>query len=232
MTLFGLGALAGAASKSAAATSPTVVTGVTTATQDWQTVDLAGAFASPVALVLPAYADARPTSPRLRDVSGDGFDHRLEGWKYLDDYRHSEDASYVVVDSGAEVLGAATAEAGTASVVHDEWTAVEFDVQFPTAPVVFTQLQTANGSDQAVTRNANLTVDGFAVAMQEEEDASAWHSREEIGYVAVERGTGDSRRRRLRGGGGSRIGRLDRDLVRPDVRRPRLRRGYPDHQRQ
>ncbi|MGA9402528.1 MAG: hypothetical protein WBV42_16865, partial [Haladaptatus sp.] len=58
-----------------------------------------------------------------------------------------------------------------------------------TAPVVFAQPQTANGSDPVISRLSKITGNSFGVRLQEEEGQDG-HVSETVGYIALQRRSG------------------------------------------
>jgi hypothetical protein len=68
---------------------------------------------------------------------------------------------------------------------------VAFGAPFEAAPVVLSQVQSANDPDFTTTRQRNADADGFEVTMQEEQALNAgMDSTETIGWLAIEAGRG------------------------------------------
>ncbi|MFC3616180.1 hypothetical protein ACFORG_20760, partial [Lutimaribacter marinistellae] len=65
--------------------------------------------------------------------------------------------------------------------------------EFDTAPVILSQVQSANGADFVTTRQRSADAEGFQLTMQEEEAGNAGsHFVETLGWVALEAGSGTS----------------------------------------
>jgi UDP-2,3-diacylglucosamine pyrophosphatase LpxH len=150
----------------------------------------------PVVVTSPAsYDGSQPVHPRVRSVSGSGFEVTLEEWQYLDGGHVTEDVYYLGLAVGTHTLpDGTTVEVGRVKTDHT-WSSVELTAGFDATPAVFTESQTYNtnnlagGSEPIVTRTRNAGPGGFEVRVQEEE-AGDDHATETIGYVAVEPGTG------------------------------------------
>lgn len=144
----------------------------------------------PVVIVGPLSNNGpQPAHSRLREVTGDSFEIVLEEWAYLDGTHWDESASCLVTGAGTYSLESGTGlVGGTAETDHD-WTSVPFPSSLSATPVVFSDVQTYNGSDPVVTRQRNVSKSGFSVRVQEEE-AEGNHTGERIGYLAIEPGTG------------------------------------------
>lgn len=184
----GLGAVAERATARTSAAA--VEAGSAAANHTWQTVGLSGAADDPVVLASGlSYSGPQPASPRLRDVAGDAFDLRVEEWGYLDGAHREETVGYLATDPGRYALADGTAvEFGRARTDH-RWASVAFDSSFSSTPVVFSQSQTVAGPQPVVTRQRDVSASGFGVRLQEAE-AQGPHRVEDVGYLAVEPGSG------------------------------------------
>lgn len=68
----------------------------------WYTVALDGSYDDPVVTMKPvSYAGGQPSHVRLRNVTGESFEFRIEEWAYLDGQHVEETIHYVVMESGA-----------------------------------------------------------------------------------------------------------------------------------
>jgi hypothetical protein len=140
-----------------------------------------------------SYRGVQPCHLRLRNVTAGDFRFKLEEWAYLDGCHVRENASFLAVEPGNRTLqlddgriyrlGAGRAPASSA------FSAVPYRRQFPARPVVLTQPQTYNGLDPVVTRVRNVSTTAFGVRLQEEEAKGA-HTRETVGYIALQRARG------------------------------------------
>ena len=188
-SLVGLGVSGTAAATAAAATDPVSVRTVTV-DNEWRSVATSRSFSKPVALALPISAHGgHEASPRIRNVTGSGFDCRVEEWLYRDGWHTQETVGSLVVEAGVRELADGTRmQAGWFPADH-RGARLFFAQSFNRRPVFLSQTQTANGGQPVVTRNRNLSTSMVEVFVQEEE-AEGPHNEERVGYLAIEPGTG------------------------------------------
>jgi hypothetical protein len=163
-----------------------------TTADEWHTVGFERQYDRPVVVAQPlSYEGYHPCHVRVRDVTASDFDLQLEEWMYLDGDHRPETVSHVALEAGTYSTDDLAVEAGFARTNH-EFTGVGFDQSFDTTPVVFAQSQTYEGTDPIVTRLRDVDPSGFDVRVQEEEgeENGGYHFEEQVGYVAVEPGTG------------------------------------------
>ncbi len=79
--------------------------------------------------------------------------------------------------------------AGVMENVTEHWKTVALPVNFATQPVIFTQMTTRNDASAAVVRMRNVSTTQFQVRVEEEEAADGVHLRENIAWIAMEKGT-------------------------------------------
>ena len=159
----------------------------------WKTVLFDQPFDVPVVIANGlSYSGQDPAVIRIRNVTQNGFDVRVQEWDYLDGNHPNEKINYVVVESGTyELPGGTRVEAGrfTASAVGS-FAAVPFKHSFGTVPVVMTATTTANEGDAVTMRLRNISTTKFDYRMQEQEMNSKQHVSEEAGYIAWEPSAG------------------------------------------
>ena len=159
----------------------------------WKTVLFDKPFDVPVVIAnVLSYSGQDPAVIRIRNVTQNGFDVRVQEWDYLDGNHPNEKVNYVVVESGTyELPGGTRVEAGrfTASAVSS-FAAVPFKHSFGTVPVVMTAITTANEGDAVTMRLRNISTTKFDYRIQEQEANSQQHVSEEAGYVAWEPSAG------------------------------------------
>lgn len=78
----------------------------------------------------------------------------------------------------------------TDNLTNEGFETVNFSENFSDTPVVFTQVQTYNGTDFVRTRQKDILTGSFSVAMEEEEALQNGHFNENIGWFALESGQG------------------------------------------
>lgn len=127
--------------------------------------------------------------PRLRNVSSDDFDISIEDWAYMDTLHIEEAIHCLAVEQGESTIEDGTALVAGQVTSNHERTSVSFPSSFSTTPVAFSDAQTYNHSRPVVTRQPKISESGFVVRLQGSERRSS-HETEDIGYVAIEPGTG------------------------------------------
>ena len=158
----------------------------------WKSVSFESSYNNPVATTgAVSHNGGQPCHARLRNLSGSGFEFRVEEWEYLDERHAPETVNYMIVEKGTyETAGGTRIEAGTVST-DETFADVGFTQEFTAPPVVLTQAQTYNGADPIVTRQRDVSAAGTQVRVQEEE-ARGRHLAETIGYIVIEPGTGSN----------------------------------------
>lgn len=171
----------------------------------WKTITLDETYDNPVVIVSdPTFNGLDPAAIRLRNVTGGSFQVRLQEPNYKDGTHTNESVSYLVMEAGDwELADGTRISAGTHK--SDRLTSEGFDsvdiTGFETTPTVLSQVQTYNGSDWVTTRTTGQSASGFKLAMQEEEALNnGGHVQENIGWLAVEQGTGSDGDTLLQGG--------------------------------
>ncbi|MEO0532263.1 MAG: hypothetical protein AAF215_00120 [Cyanobacteria bacterium P01_A01_bin.123] len=168
--------------------------GSLTLNDQWQTVALDETYDNPVVIVSdPTFNGSDPAAIRLRNITDNTFQVRLQEPKYKDDTHTNESVSYLVMEAGDwELADGTRLSAGTRN--SDQLTTQGFEsvdiTGFESAPTVLSQVQTFNGGDWVTTRTKGQSATDFQVAMQEEEALNnGGHTQETIGWLAVESGT-------------------------------------------
>jgi hypothetical protein len=157
---------------------------------NWKTVELTGIreFQNPVVIVGPPTRNGGdPCVVRVRNVTSNSFQIRIQEWLYLDQWHTVENVSYMVVEAGEHILPDGTMwQAGTYALDGTlKWKQVTFPGSFLDKPLVFQTGQTFNGGDTIAIRMKDVTPEGFTVALQEEERMNDGHAPETIGYLAM-----------------------------------------------
>ena len=167
---------------------PPIEAGTVEADDQWRWVAFEKSFAvAPVVVAKPAsLADSDPATVRVKDITAEGFYVRVQEWDYLNGTHALEAVSYLAMEPGRHQLDDGTmVEAGTLTTdATGTHVAVSFVQPFAIAPVVVTAVMSENGPEAVVTRNRNVTGDGFQVGMAKQESLPKQHAEEEIGYIA------------------------------------------------
>lgn len=176
-----------------ASSDPVLQVGVETVDQldpiEWHKIDFDQTIDNAVVVMGPVSSNgADPVAVRVRNVTDDGFEFRMEEWEY-DDGRHvSEKISWMAVSEGTHQLAdGRTIIAGIDETDHN-MSRVGLGNAFDDKPLVFAQVASNNGADTVVTRLANIADDHFNFRLQEEE-ARGTHIDEDINWIAIDAGT-------------------------------------------
>jgi PKD repeat protein len=160
--------------------------------QQWVQVLFSNAFTSPVIIAgPPAYNDPDPVLIRIRNVTSEGFEIRLQEWDYQDDTHAPEIFSFIVLEAGVYTLNnGMKVEAGnfTGSTTFQE---ITLQQAYTSVPIILTQVVSDNELDAVTGRVANITSAKFEYKMQEQQTNKKSHVGETISYLAWEPGTGE-----------------------------------------
>jgi hypothetical protein len=159
----------------------------------WQTIMLQGQYESPVVVFSePGSQGLTPVVVRLRNVSSDSFQARLEGMDAEQEGLAPELLSFIVMESGDWITrSGARIIAGTRSsdrLSRQGWESVSHE-DLGHTPVVLTQIQTSNESGWTVTRVRRQRRQSFEFTMQEgERENRGTHAEESVGYIVIDAG--------------------------------------------
>jgi len=159
---------------------------------EWHTVAFENAYEDPVVAIGPLSWDGRqPAHLRLRAVTGDGFDFKIEEWDYLDESHITATAHFVAVESGTHELGdGSPIHAGTVRADEDFASVTLPDALSGESVVALSHAQTHRGGDAVVTRLRDVSGSSFDVRVQEQESKGG-HTDETIGYIVLPETVGD-----------------------------------------
>lgn len=167
-----------------------VVTGVN---HLWKKVNLEHSYTNPVVVAGPATRiGGDPVTIRVRNVTANSFEIRIDEWDYQDGRHSGEEISFLVVEAGVHVLEDGTILQAGIDQTNHRWDYTPFPQKFNSIPVVFTQAMTYNDPAGIVTRQRSITASGFEYRLQEEQAADRFHGMETVGWLAIVRGDGAS----------------------------------------
>ncbi len=172
---------------------PTMEAGEINIDHNWVHVSFDHQFADPVIIArLLSKNGGQPCVVRIKNVTGNGFDIRLQEYEYLDGWHVFEKVSYLVMESGHYTLPDGTRiEAGTTTAhAPSEHTGRSFKQRFNKTPVLITSVSSFNESDTVVVRNSDITINGFNLTLQEQEANRQEHGKESVSYIAWEPSAG------------------------------------------
>lgn len=157
----------------------------------WTPVTFDQPYNNPVVVFGPiSQGNADPVGIRVRNVTSAGFEFQLDEWDYLDGAHPADAVSYIVAEQGSYVIGGLRWQFGKSTGATHLPAAQTFVEAFSSAPVLLTQVATANGTAAVSERISNLTATGFTLQLSEEEAADGTHVAEEVHYLAVQPGSG------------------------------------------
>ncbi|MEO0984976.1 MAG: malectin domain-containing carbohydrate-binding protein [Cyanobacteria bacterium J06639_14] len=171
----------------------------------WKTISLENTYTNPVVIVSdPTFKGSDPAAVRVRNVTSDSFEFRIQEPNYKDGWHTNESVSYLVMEAGDWMLADGThISAGTydSNLLSSSGFETVDLTGFDATPTVLSQVQTANGSDWVVTRSRGQSADGFQLTMQEEEALNnGSHLNETIGWLAIDSGVASDGDTLLQGG--------------------------------
>ena len=152
----------------------------------WQTIQLKHTYENPSIIFGPlSFNGSHESTIRIRNVTGSSFEVRIQEWNFLDGWHTTEQAGFLVIESGLHTLPDGTLiEAGVNEAADATWQDIQFAHVFPTTPVVISQITTMSELDAVVTRQQNITPTGFRMTLQAEE-ASSEHGIEHASWIAI-----------------------------------------------
>jgi hypothetical protein len=136
---------------------------------------------------------------RITNVQADRFTVYIDEPPNRNGVHAAETVSYLVLEAGQWQLpgggrlevGLVETSAAVGRLIPNAWERVTFGGVFGATPVVLTQVQTNNDASWVGTREWNVSVSGFSLAMEEEEASTAGHGMETVGWLAMTPGKGD-----------------------------------------
>jgi len=168
----------------------------------WFTVNLQNTYDDPVVIAQPpSYDGGGEAVVRIRNVSSNSFEMRIQEPSNKDDTHTTETVNYIVIEAGkwrlpdgrmieaGKITTNATRSGEGAS--FENWEKISYSHSYSSAPVVITQVMTYNDANFVKTRQVDVNTLTFNVTMEEEGNSTTSHGTETIGWIAVEKGTGE-----------------------------------------
>jgi len=189
----------------AAATNLNFEVGQTSTDDNWATVTTTETYTNPVIVATHTQTNnTEPVSVRLRNVSSNSFDIRLQHAHSPEAALATDTINYIVMEEGSGTIGSTPVEAhrvttsttaSSSSWVGDQQT---YDNTYTTAPIVLHQIMSYNDSDWASTfvsspsaRTGSPTTSGFQLAINRAQ-AGTEHDEESLGWIAIGQSSGDT----------------------------------------
>ncbi len=161
-------------------------------TTDWIRVQLESTFSAPVVIAgPPTRNNNEPAFVRIRNLSADSFEIRLQEWDYQDGTHPTELVNFIVAEQGIITLGdGAQLEIGqfTGSSVGKT---VTFEQNFSDDPVVLTSVLTANDLSPVIDHVENISKKGFVYTLDPGSVDTNGYREETVGYIAWSQSKGN-----------------------------------------
>jgi hypothetical protein len=153
----------------------------------WKKVNFGRQFLNPVVVTGGMSVNGSQSAVvRIRNVTGNGFEIRVQEWDCYDGVHAEEAVGYLAVESGVHTLaGNLKVEAG--QFVYKRgglFTSTAFQEVFPETPVVMAAAATASDPAAVTVRLSEITPKGFKICLQEQEANVQEHGAEMISYIA------------------------------------------------
>ncbi|MFC1758347.1 cadherin domain-containing protein [Planctomycetota bacterium] len=158
----------------------------------WRTVSLNRNYANAVVVMTPVSNNDRdPAVVRVRNITANSFQYRIDEWTYQNDMHGSEQLGYMVVEAGSHDLpGGERLVAGKVRAGHN---LVNVPLSgFSSAPNVIATVSSISGGSTVTPRIHNVSNSEFRIQVQEEEGGDQTHAMETLSYIAIESGSGES----------------------------------------
>ena len=155
------------------------------ASRTWRTVTLNRSYSNAVVVMTPVSNNDRdPAVVRVRNITANSFQYRIDEWAYQNGTHGSEQIGYMVVEAGThELPGGERLVAGKARAGHN---LVQVPLSgFSSTPNVIATVSSVGGGMTVTPRIHNVSTSGFQIQVQEEEAADGLHAIETLSYIAI-----------------------------------------------
>jgi hypothetical protein len=172
---------------------PVLEAGEVQLNHSWLWVPFSRKFSDPVVVAKMTSANgSQPATVRIRNVTADGFEIRIQEWDYLDGWHVMETVDYLAMECGTYRLadGAMVAAGKFASLTSTMSGTQYFSQPFNTEPVLVATVESFAETDAVAVRFKNITTAGFDFRLQEQESNTQYHVSEDIAYIAWEPSSG------------------------------------------
>lgn len=134
----------------------------------------------------------RPVMARVRNVTTDGFELKLDTWPHLRSRHTFETLSFIAAEPGRHQIGDVVLEAG-AFTGDGRWRRARFDTELGRTPIVIPQVVSDFDGRAATVRVRRVGAAGFEARLQGNEAAERRgrrHGQETVHYLALTPGRG------------------------------------------
>ncbi len=162
-------------------------------TDEWLVVNLEQSYKNPVVVAgLATYNESDPITVRVRNVTSNSFEIQIDEWDFYDRFHAPEVVGYFVVEAGVHKLPDGTVIVADNKLINHHWSSVSYGHVFVDTPVVLSQMASENGPASATTRMDQIDNRSFSVRLQKQEIADKMHAFENVSWIAIEEGFGNS----------------------------------------
>jgi hypothetical protein len=170
-----------------------LVAGSVTTDQRFKPVFFSGFTAAPaVFATVTSTAGGSAVTTRIRNVTANRFEVRLQEEERNDDLHAVETIGYVAMGKGSgQIAGLDFLSGSTGNSVTQQGFVIRLGNRFASPPVFLGNIQSYQGIEPVALRMASLTASSARVVAQEEQsqDAELTHPAEDVSYLAIEKGT-------------------------------------------
>lgn len=159
--------------------------------QQWTQITLQESYTNPVVIAgPPSLNGGHPSTVRIRNITNNSFEVRIDEWEYLDEWHTTESLGYLVVEEGTHTLTDGTVLQAGSSQSTNTWDSINFSTPFTDTPLLFAQTTSENEAAAVTERIRNVSTTGFQLRLQEEEAADQTHATEDLDWIAIAPGSG------------------------------------------
>ncbi len=160
----------------------------TDVTSSFGWVDFSQTFnqAPVVITAVSSYYEADAVTTRMRNISIDGFEFRMQEQELNSQSHTTETISYIAWEPSSGTVGDMTFEVEkTDDVITDDWQPIVYNETFMNPPVFLADMQTTNGGNTANLRWQDKDFYAIDVKIAEEQslDSETYHITEVVGYM-------------------------------------------------
>ena len=160
---------------------------------NWKKVNFGRQFLNP-ALVVGGLSsnDQQSAVVRIRNLTGNGFEIRIQEWDCYDGIHQPETVGYLAVESGVHTLADNLKVEAGQFVYNGNGKLVSraFKQVFQEAPVVMAAVTTVNDPAAVTVRLNQITCKEFRIKLQEQEANVQDHGNEMVSYIAWQPSSG------------------------------------------
>ncbi|MEO0896213.1 MAG: PQQ-dependent sugar dehydrogenase [Bacteroidota bacterium] len=167
--------------------------GTAQADHEWTVVNLQRTYTDPVVVAgAPSFEGGNQSTVRVRNVTGNSFEVRIDEWECLDEWHVVETIPYMVMEEGVYTLAnGKKIMAGHVNAINTSWQTHTFPDTFDYEPIVLAQCVTENEVEAVNVRIDENNTDTlqFRIKLKEQDKATGGHADEQVSWIAIEPGS-------------------------------------------